>query len=170
MWPSGTHIWSVLIPNTLEMHSESAFLGYSRMLEVGYLKSQARPGTLNMRLMLQDSSFPPLNTLPHGTRSLQGWGTYPLRDHFPGTHDPELSCPKWSIASLQGLRGSLPSQGQVTSWLVSTALGLRDEWPWTARSWIMGVNKTLMSRLAYPHTFLQGFSSCIVEPGQEEKE
>lgn len=90
-------------------------------------------------------SCPPLNTPPHGARSLQGGRTYLPGHHSPGTHVPIIPCPKWSKASLWGLCGSSPSQGQAPR---------TEGWPWAASYWAMEVNKTWVSRLACLHTFL----------------
>lgn len=116
---------------------------FNDMFEAGSLRS--RGGTddnTNVGRVIQGA---PLNLPPHGARSLQGGRTYPPGHHSPGTHVPMIPCRKWSKASLRGLCGSSPSQGQAPR---------TEGWPWAASYWAMDVNKTWVSRLVCRHTFL----------------
>lgn len=116
-------------PKHLRSASWVCFSGmHQDVLEAGSLNSKDTQVTLTWGLCFRGLlSCLSLTTTPHGARSLQDEGTYPARDHSPSTHGPIIPCPKWSKASLQGLCGSLPSQGQATSWLVITPLRLRGD-------------------------------------------
>lgn len=136
----------VFLSQTLQ--SESAFLGCSTICSKQDHWQAEAGQTITpwwgawFRALL---SCPPLNSPPHGARSLQGGRTYPPGHHSPGTHVPIIPCPKWSKASLRGLCGSSPSQGQAPR---------TEGWPWAASYWAMDVNKTWVSGLACRHTSL----------------
>lgn len=147
-WPSGINIRHVLIPNTSEVQSESTFLGCSTMCskQDRWWAEAGQTDNTNVGCVIQGAPLLPSSKLasPWG-RSLQGGRTYPPGHHSPGTHVPIIPCLKWSKASLGGLCGSSPSQGQAPR---------TEGWPWAASYWAMDVNKTWVSRLACLHTFL----------------